>query len=316
MNSIPIINGIQYPPFSEMGFSEIKKDIRDESGFHMELHEVFFGQVNLKWAKYNNPNEKVIAFCPQKNTIVSHFRIADPASIIKKNKKGISQGQFVLYNERPEPYEIHVAPTMEKWCSFFELGLPEDIFYALFGEQNDFLFRFNKCTTKQILSFDFTASIHPKMHAIINEMNHTSFRGHLKGIYLEAKTIELFLLQIEQLDKSGCSAHTKLKTRDIESLHEIKQYLERNFDQPTSIAALSREAGINSMKLKTGFKQLFNTTVFGYLHTIRMQEAKRLLLDENLYVNEVAEKTGYRYPHHFSAAFKKEFSISPGQLRR
>jgi AraC-like DNA-binding protein len=89
-----------------------------------------------------------------------------------------------------------------------------------------------------------------------------------------------------------------------------------NFDQPASIAALSRKAGINSMKLKTGFKQLFNTTVFGYLHTIRMQEAKRLLTEENMQVNEVADRIGYKYPHHFTAAFKRKFNITPSQLRK
>jgi AraC-like DNA-binding protein len=89
-----------------------------------------------------------------------------------------------------------------------------------------------------------------------------------------------------------------------------------NFDKPTSIAALSRKAGINSMKLKAGFKQLFNATVFGYLHSIRMREAQRLLLDENMNVNEVADRIGYKYPHHFSVAFKKQFNITPSQMRK
>jgi AraC-like DNA-binding protein len=133
---------------------------------------------------------------------------------------------------------------------------------------------------------------------------------------LEAKTIELFLLQISQLDKRGCAAHAKLKKHDVECLHEIREYLELNYDQPTSIAALSRKVGINSMKLKTGFKQLFNTTVFGYLHAIRMEEAKRLLVEENMPVNEVAYRIGYKYPHHFTAAFKKQFDITPSQLRK
>jgi AraC-like DNA-binding protein len=154
------------------------------------------------------------------------------------------------------------------------------------------------------------------MYVIIDDMDRTSFQGHLKGLYLEAKVVELFLLQIEQLDQSGYATQAKLKKHDVERLYEIKQYLELNFDQPTSIAELSRRAGINQMKLKAGFKQLFNTTVFGYIHLIRMEEAKRLLLEENMYVNEVAYSIGYKHPHHFTAAFKKQFNITPGQLRK
>ena len=83
-----------------------------------------------------------------------------------------------------------------------------------------------------------------------------------------------------------------------------------------SIAELSRKAGINQMKLKTGFKQLFNTTVFSYLHFIRIQEARRLLTEENMHVNEVAFRIGYKHPHHFTVAFKKHFNVTPIQLRK
>lgn len=70
------------------------------------------------------------------------------------------------------------------------------------------------------------------------------------------------------------------------------------------------------MKLKSGFKQLFNTTVFGHLRTVRMQEPRRLLLEENMYVNEVTDKVGYKYPHHFTAAFKKEFHMTPHEFQQ
>lgn len=316
MNSIQIINDKLNSQTSRLDFSEMNNVLQDESGYRLELYEVLFSQMKLKWGKYNNLDEKVLSFHPDKTTVVSHFRITDSSTIVNKNQKGISEGQFVVYHEKPEPYNLYLAPTKEKWCSFFEVGMSETIFNHLFTEESDFLLRFSNYMPLQIPSFDFTASILPKMYAIINDMYRTSFQGHLKGLFLEVKAIELFLLQIEQLDKRACATHAKLKKHDIECLHEIKEYLELNFDQPTSIAALSRKVGINSMKLKAGFKQLFNTTVFGYLHSIRMQEAKRLLLEENMYVNEVADRVGYKYPHHFTAAFKKQFNITPSQLRK
>lgn len=316
MNMMPVINGPLNAQAPASDFLEKKHILEEESGYRMELHEFSFGQIKLKWGKYNNPHDKVLSFHPDETSVVSHFRLADPASIVNQNGKRISEGQFVVYQEKAAPYHLQIAPTGEKWCRFFEVAMTETIFHHLFSEGSDFLLRFSSYIPVQIPSLNFTASILPRMYAIIHDMYHSSFQGPLKGLFLEAKTMELFLLQIEQLDKGATITQEKLKKQDVDILHEIKEYLEINFDKPTSIAALSRQAGINSMKLKSGFKQLFNTTVFGHLHTVRMQEARRLLLEEHMYVNEVADRVGYKYPHHFAAAFKKEFNMTPRQLRK
>ncbi len=296
-------------------FSESKTVMEDESGYRMELHEVAFNQINLKWGNYSNPSKRLLSFSPDTTTIVSHFRIKDPSSI--QNVSGrIAENQFVLYQERPEPYQLIIPPTNDKTCSFFEAGMSDVLFQLLFKQESDCLFRFDKQHSVQTPSLEFTSSIAPRMHAIINDMYHTSYKGHLKNLYLETKTIELFLLQIEQFDQQPRVPAIKLGAQDIDRLYAIKEYLGLHFDQAVSITALAQRAGINSMKLKTGFKWLFNTTIFGYLHMVRMNEAKRLLMDEGLYVNEVAERVGYKHPHHFAAAFKKEFNITPGKLRK
>jgi AraC-like DNA-binding protein len=298
-----------------LDLSEINNTCQDVSGYRLELHEVVFGQMKLKWGRYNTPYEKVVSFYPDKTMVVSHFRISDPGSAGgNKKRRGISEGQFVVYQETAQPYDLCVAPT--EGSSFFEASMSATVFDQLFVGESDFLASFSEYCPIQTPSFNFTAFMLPKMYRIIDDMRETSFHGHLKRLFLEAKTIELFLLQIEQLDSRNYAAHAKLKRQDIERLQVIKEYLESNVGKPTSIAALARRAGINSMKLKSGFKELFHTTVFGYLHGIRMREAKRLLLEEGLYVNEVAERVGYKHPHHFSAAFKRQFDITPSSLRQ
>ncbi|WP_118973644.1 helix-turn-helix transcriptional regulator [Taibaiella koreensis] len=315
MNPILTMNSQSEGTMPGPACAETDQVLQDASGYRMELHEKFFGQINLKWGSYTNPSERVLTFQPDKTTIVSHFRIADP-SPVSKSRQGIAEGQFVVYPETPGPYELYISPTGEKRCRFFELGLSEAIFHHLFHEESAFLSAFSKHAPLHMPSLDFTAAMSPGMYSIIDDMYHAPFQGRLKHLFLEAKTIELFLLQIGQLDKRSQTPAVKLKKEHIACLQDIKTYLEQHFDQPASIAVLSRRAGINAMKLKSGFKQLFGTTVFGYLHSVRMREARRLLLEEGLPVHEVADKVGYQYPHHFTAAFKKQFHITPSQLRR
>lgn len=296
--------------------SEKKTSLQDESGYRGQLDEIDFGQIRLKWGSYTTPDEKVLTFHPVGPAIVSHFLITDPLESPGARHKGISEKQFIVYRESAEPYDLRVTSTKDKARSFFELIISDHFFENIFTEESRFLTNFHNHTSAETPCFDFVAPMVPAMNGIINDMRNSPYSGYLKGLHLEAKSIELFLMQVRQLDDAGAARQSRLKPGDIERLHEIRNYIELHFDQPCTILDLARRAGINQMKLKNGFKELFNTTVFGYLSDIRMQEAKRLLLDEKMYVNEVADRIGYKYPHHFTAAFKKKFGMVPADLKK
>src|SRR5690606_27424647 len=156
--------------------------------------------------------------------------------------------------------------------------------------------------------------IQPTMFQCINDINSDLFTGSLQQLYLETKAAELFLLQIQAL-KNNPVTITKLKARDIECLYEAKLYIEKNYHTPCTIIDLAKIIGINQTKLKSGFKELFGTTVFGYVKDLQMEKARQLLLDEKLYVSEVADQIGYKHPQHFAAAFKRKFGILPSELK-
>ncbi|SEW39132.1 AraC-type DNA-binding protein [Chitinophaga sp. YR573] len=294
---------------------EQKHSVKDETGYQMEMDRLSFNQIDLKWASYVNPREKVLTYQPPRSAIVSHFRLQDANNTVTKSGQQLNEKQFVVFRESLKPYDLYVLPTLDKTRSFFELSISDDFFDHLFTEESKFLTRFRNSSFVQTPTFDFTAQMEPAMYGIINDMKKSPYSGYLKGIYLEAKAIELFLLQVKQLDQQTAIQQSKLKPADIERLHAVKDHIDSYYDQPCSITGLARMTGINQMKLKNGFKELFQTTVFGYLSDVRMQEAKRLLQDEKLYVNEVADRIGYKHAHHFALAFKKKFGILPGSLK-
>ncbi|MHA4807469.1 helix-turn-helix transcriptional regulator [Flavitalea flava] len=309
------------------GLQEQTRTLRDDSGYRMQIDEISFDQIDLKWGSYINPREKLIALHPGKETIVSHFRMVDSpaayptgyrAGSLSANQKKwltIAEKQFVVYRESSGPYDFSVAPTGEKPRSFFELALTDSFFTQLFTEESEFLVRFRDQSVCRSPSPDFTGQMVPAMNGIIREMRNNPYDGHLKGVYLEAKAIELFLLQVRQLDQDKKTKRSTLKQGDIDRLQAVREYMDLHYDESFSITGLARMAGINQLKLKNGFKDLFHHTVFGYLGEVRMQEAKRLLLDEKMDIHEVAERMGYKYPHHFTAAFKKKFGVVPRDLK-
>ncbi|URD47651.1 helix-turn-helix transcriptional regulator [Chroococcidiopsis sp. CCNUC1] len=73
--------------------------------------------------------------------------------------------------------------------------------------------------------------------------------------------------------------------------------------------------GLSDRKLRRGFRDIFGTTVFGYLHDYRMEQARLLLSVNKMRVADVAQTVGYSHLGHFIASFKRKFGITPKNAR-
>ncbi|MBM3176919.1 MAG: helix-turn-helix transcriptional regulator [Bacteroidetes bacterium] len=97
----------------------------------------------------------------------------------------------------------------------------------------------------------------------------------------------------------------------VRKIKHAKDYLIRHADNPPRLKDLAKIAGLNEFQLKTGFKQVYGQTVYGYLLEHKLEQAKQMLDSGKLRVNEVAFKIGYANPSHFIAAFRKKFGSTP-----
>ncbi|MEM6433769.1 MAG: AraC family transcriptional regulator [Cyanobacteria bacterium P01_D01_bin.115] len=155
--------------------------------------------------------------------------------------------------------------------------------------------------------------ITPAMAQILHHILHCPYHGMLRQMYLESKALELLMLQLLH----WCQGETALpkpkylQKEDIERLHQVKDILMRHMDAPPSLLELARQVGVNDHKLKRGFRQLFGTTVFGYLHQVRLEKACQLLASSTMSVTEVAYMIGYNSVPSFSHAFRKKYGSSP-----
>lgn len=105
-----------------------------------------------------------------------------------------------------------------------------------------------------------------------------------------------------------------LRKSDAEALTQARDILARTWQEPPGLMQLARMVGLNDFKLKSGFKELFGTTVFGYVRRMRMQEARLLLEKGQANVSEAAYRVGYTNVSHFASQFHKAFGSSPGEF--
>jgi len=153
-----------------------------------------------------------------------------------------------------------------------------------------------------------------KIQSVINEIIHCQYSKELKNLFLLSKSIELLVLQAELYNEQKAQKYIKSK-KDKTKLIEAKELLTARIENPPTLSELSKLVALNEYKLKRGFKELFGTTVFGYIHQIRMDLAKRLLLGTSKSAKEIAYETGYGSPQHFSKVFKEQFGIPPNSIR-
>lgn len=160
--------------------------------------------------------------------------------------------------------------------------------------------------------------ISPRMQGTLHQLLHCPYNGKFGRTYKDAL---IRLLLVEQLvafrqDRQATSVlDAKLTRRDVETLHELRTHLEAHYLEDLSLDKIAREFGLNTFKLKYGFRKLFDTSVMRFVDDARMAHARRLLLDGGHEPFDVAEQIGYAHYANFSAAFKRKFGQSPSQLR-
>ena len=64
------------------------------------------------------------------------------------------------------------------------------------------------------------------------------------------------------------------------------------------------------------FTQQFGVSPYKYLLNTRMSQAKYLLIETNMHINDIAETVGYDDPFYFSRIFKKHTGSSPSVYRK
>lgn len=168
------------------------------------------------------------------------------------------------------------------------------------------------------LAKKFNPRITPRMRMVMDEVRQCNFQGGLKKLFLQSKAIELLALQCEQVETAeatGVTLHNKILPQDVEKLYYARDLLLQHMQEPLSLEQLSRKAGLNEFKLKSGFKAIFGNTVFGYLNDRRLDLSRELVLSGSLPMALIAEQAGYSSPQHFSTAFRKKFGVSPGKVR-
>lgn len=243
---------------------------------------------------------------------VSNFRVSDNThnhfTTYTSNQHNILFIPSSNFYHQHDPGQQNEIIRIHIDLNFFKRLIPEKRIFDAFRKKIEM-------GTLDKLS-ELNLPISPEMMSILQDIMATQRTGFYKRLMIESKVIELLMLQFEQYENFSLKpfCHT-IKKRDIDKMHEVKTIIETNIQTPCSLINLAHLVGTNEYNLKKSFKEVFGTTVFGYLSQLRMEEARQLLLKGEMNINQISEYIGYKNANHFSTAFKKHFGYNPSELK-
>jgi AraC-like DNA-binding protein len=189
--------------------------------------------------------------------------------------------------------------------SWFESHLGETYSKQFFGEEGGVKVLSQQPTTVS------TLHIAKRLASLSLEEALNRLELHSLAISLVRSELGLLLKSLDSKDDLAM-----FSPQEQQRIQQLRSWMQQNCHLALTVADLAKQAGINEHKLKQGFQVIFQQSPYQLLTELRMAKAYELLLNSEMSVDQIAEAVGYRHGSNFSAAFKKYFELSPGQVKK
>ncbi|MCE3200334.1 response regulator [Paenibacillus sonchi] len=113
-----------------------------------------------------------------------------------------------------------------------------------------------------------------------------------------------------------CDAAEMVRKDNTEStIARIKDYINQHLSSDLSLTALGKATGFNPSYLSRMFKRDEGTGLHDYITDCRINLAKSLLMNTNMKIYEIAQKSGYDNSNYFIRTFKLLTGQTPQEYR-
>ncbi|ELS3153552.1 AraC family transcriptional regulator [Vibrio parahaemolyticus] len=110
--------------------------------------------------------------------------------------------------------------------------------------------------------------------------------------------------RLHQIVTAGSHSHQIAKAID---------WLKNNFVKPLSVGDLASYTGMSKSSFYTHFRSITSMTPLQFQKKLRLSEARRLMLTENLDAMAATFKVGYESPSQFSREYSRLFGAPPSK---
>jgi len=133
--------------------------------------------------------------------------------------------------------------------------------------------------------------------------------------YREAVLAHLTLLLVD-VGRLAADVVGDLRLKDEPLLAEVFGFIEAHYKEPISLKDVARAVSLSPGHLTTLVRRKTGRTILGWIAERRMVEARRLLVETDLSVEEVGWRLGYVDAGYFVRSFRRAHGTTPLGWRR
>lgn len=139
--------------------------------------------------------------------------------------------------------------------------------------------------------------------------------AHRDEGYRQAALAHLTLLLVD-VTRLATDVVGDLRRSDEPLLAEVFDVIERRFAEPLSLRDVAGSVGVTPGYLTTLVRRRTGRTVVDWITERRMVQARRLLTETDMPVNEIARRVGIPDPGYFARVFRHGNGTTPREWRR
>jgi len=157
----------------------------------------------------------------------------------------------------------------------------------------------------------------PAEYRVVSDI-YTAAASDLKSrLHIKAEALLLIAEFFRKISSRSTQEVLESNVLYYDKIMMAEQMLEENLQGIfPGVDAIAKRVALSESTLKRYFKAVFNRSLNEHYLEIKMEHAKRLMLEKHVTVNEVASILNYEKVSSFIETFKKHHGYSPGQLKR
>ena len=259
-------------------------------------------QKNLYPDRYCMPAMEISTSHYDINFVLSGDRkLITPTLSYSYHAGDISMGEPFTYHrtvsESDVPYERYLVKFTPEFVEPFIERVGKDIFNELYEQK---LFHFSEEIQQSLLIL---------FKDMLDEYNKST---PYKEVILQGMLFRLLITIYE--NKLGVEV-VKYKTPLTEPVLNAIYYIENNYGERITLEDLACKAHFSAAHFSRLFSSQLGMSFSEYVSNVRIGHAKRLLLQTNKTVMEIALETGFCNGDYFSTQFKLKTGMTPLKFR-
>ena len=128
--------------------------------------------------------------------------------------------------------------------------------------------------------------------------------------------VQMLIVFAEHLSLLADQVLVQQQNSEPESIAKARQFIQEHLAEPLRLKDAARSASLSTSYFSRMFKKSTALGFSEYLARVRVEQARKLLLNPNMHVGEVAFAVGFQSVTHFNRVFKKLTGDAPGEYRQ